>query len=797
MTDKKPLISNHESGTTLHSPTKMPLASSFLWNPVMMLHVNCRGYATSQFMQPEPAKYAHAPNMEAKTFMQPEQPYFTHHPGRFFYIKDLVNNTLFSSPYEPVRSQLDYFEFTAAQDHIKWKVIKDGIQIDTRVSLSKDSAVELWSATITNLGDKQRLLSFSPYFPVGYMSWMNQSGSYDPTLQSIICKGITPYQKYHDYFKNKDLKDLTFLIAEHAPDSWEVRQSTFEGEGGLHNPSALEQEALSNSASDYELPVAAMQYKISLNKAEQREFRFAFGPAKDKDEIASIRKRYFGDTNNAHTLKANSSFNREQQGYRDYIAQPKSAINITTPDKEFDYFVNHWLGRQIFYHGDVNRLSTDPQTRNYLQDNMGMAYVNPSRSREAFILALSQQSSSGAMPDGILLNDEAELKYINNVPHMDHCVWLPVCISAYLDETNDYALLDEKVGFADSGEAASVYQHICRAMRWLFSQRDHRDLNYIAQGDWCDPMNMVGYKGKGVSSWLSLATAYSSKLWAGICITYGQTLDSDEFLQQASTLNKAVNKHLWCDKWYARGITDDDILFGIPSDNEGRIFLNPQSWSMLSGAASQDQERSLLNAIAEQLETPFGVQMLAPSFTRMREDIGRVTQKHPGTAENGSIYNHASAFYAYALYQQQHNDRAFDVLRQMIPSSEEADLIQRGQMPVFIPNYYRGAYDQLPRTAGRSSQLFNTGTVHWFYRCLIDGMFGVKGNPEGLSISPQLPNDWSNARIKRPFRGAEFDIHFILDSSVEKGVILNNQRVENNVIKGIEKGQHYHVTVYL
>ena len=41
----------------------------------MMIQTTCRGYATAQFMQPEPAKYTYAPNLEAKTFMQPEQPY--------------------------------------------------------------------------------------------------------------------------------------------------------------------------------------------------------------------------------------------------------------------------------------------------------------------------------------------------------------------------------------------------------------------------------------------------------------------------------------------------------------------------------------------------------------------------------------------------------------------------------------------------------------------------------------------------------------------------------------------------
>ena len=107
----------------------------------------------------------------------------------------------------------------------------------------------------------------------------------------------------------------------------------------------------------------------------------------------------------------------------------------------FDYFVNKWLPRQIFYHGDINRLSTDPQTRNYLQDNMGFCYLNSEKSRSAFVLAMSQQHINGEMPDGILLYEGAELKYINQVPHADHCTWLSICLLAYLDETNDVSIL--------------------------------------------------------------------------------------------------------------------------------------------------------------------------------------------------------------------------------------------------------------------------------------------------------------------------------------------------------------------
>ena len=47
----------------LTSPTALPQAAGFLWNRRMMIQVTCRGYAVAQFMQPEPAKYAHAPKI--------------------------------------------------------------------------------------------------------------------------------------------------------------------------------------------------------------------------------------------------------------------------------------------------------------------------------------------------------------------------------------------------------------------------------------------------------------------------------------------------------------------------------------------------------------------------------------------------------------------------------------------------------------------------------------------------------------------------------------------------------------
>ena len=772
----------------LTSPTRMPQASSFLWNRRLLLQLNCRGYATAQFMQPEPAKYAHAPTLEARTFMQPEQPYYAHHPGRFCYLKDEDSGLLFSAPHAPVNRTAEAFEFVAEPDRVAWSVQHNGIGVEMEVRLPLEDVAELWTVRVRNLSGRRRRLSLYPYFPVGYMSWMNQSGRYRPDLGGIVCDSVAPYQKVADYFRQRDFKDRTVLLHERRPDAWEANQAGFEGEGGLTAPSAITgAELLAGGDAIYETPTAVLQYRLDLAGDEVQEFRFLFGPARDDAEVRALRERH---------LSA-QGFERAADGYRRYLEEGRGCLRLETPDPWLDAFANTWLPRQVYYHGDSNRLTTDPQTRNFLQDHMGMAYLRPATARAAFLHALSQQEASGAMPDGILLVEGAELKYINQVPHTDHCVWLPIFLQAYLDETGDASVLEEQVRGHD-GAVLDVAGRMDRAMEWLLQARDGRGLSYIAQGDWCDPMNMVGWKGRGVSGWLSLASAYALRLWADICARHGRQDAARRFRAGVEEFNAAVNARLWDGDWYARGITDDDVVFGVASDPEGRIYLNPQSWAMLSGAADAQRRQRLLQAVDAHLVSPYGVAMLDPPYTGMREDVGRVTQKFPGSAENGAVYNHAAAFYLHSLYEVGEADRAWQVLRAMLTGPDPDDCVQRGQLPAFVPNYYRGAWRLYPRTAGRSSQLFNTGTAAWLYRSLVESLAGLRGEGAGLRIDPKLPSHWPGLRAWRRFRGAELELEVVRVQGLQaRRVQVDGQWLEDNLLQPVQAGHHYRVRVEL
>ena len=553
----------------------------------------------------------------------------------------------------------------------------------------------------------------------------------------------------------------------------------------MANPEALTNAELSNSEAHYEVPTAALQYTLLLKPKDQQVLRFAFGPAQNKSEIEQLRDAAFTSSN---WVSGNDTSNKH----------PNTTFTATTPLPQFDHFVNLWLPRQMHYHKDLNRMTTDPQTRNYLQDAMGVSYLDPAHARDMLTRCIKQQHSSGALPDGILLNASSTLKYINQIPHTDHAVWLPIALEAYLDESDDLDFLNTPIGFSDSNNVATVFEHVCMALNHLALERDERGLSYIGEGDWCDPMNMVGYKGKGVSAWLSMASAYAFRVWANTCAKIEKNEQQEHFLSLAEQCNSAVNHYLWSSQWYARGITDDGRTFGVDADTEGKIFLNPQTWALLSGAASAQQKASLLAAVDAHLLSPSGVELLAPSFTKMHEDIGRVTQKFAGSAENGSVYNHAAAFYIFALYQVGESERAFDLVCRMLPGIDDDQAIRHGQLPTFIPNYYRGAHRQYPRTAGRSSQLFNTGTIHWLQRSLVEGLFGVRGQGQALYINPQLPASWESAHLTRHFRGADFKIHFTRSNAVDAlTVTLNGKTLPNALIPRGEGSTTRQVTVQI
>ncbi len=760
---------------SLYDPLSIPKADTFLWNDKTLCHITVQGFMQSQFMQPEPCFYSHPPLMSAKAAMAPEPQYFDHFPGRFFYIRDDENMEYFSVPYRPTNIPLDEFEFSVGLSDVKWTCKKNDIKVTLQCALPKGSdIVELWKISVKNESKSKKNISVFPYFPIGFPSWMNTMGSYSGEVGGILAYTLTPYRKLEDYYKNSNLKDYCYLASDKECDYWNCSQLAFEGNNGLRRPDALEQENLPCLESSYETTACTMQYKIQLDENEEETINFIFGPAKDIAEIEKTKEKYLN----------NSAMGKAIAEYDDFYNNNKGCIQVESGDDVFDNFVNHWMPRQAIYLAQTLRMVTDPQTRNHIQDAMCMTFIKPDKAKELYRIGLQQQKSSGEMLDGILLREDAQLKFTNQIPHRDPSIWWAYAIETYINETNDYEFLKEEIAFSDSEQPASVYEHVCRGIEWIIQDRSPRGLCLIGQGDWNDPMNMVGHKGKGESVWLTQAMVFAMRIWIGFCKQFNDFERVEKYEAVMLQAGELLNTLCWDGEWYARGITDEGVLMGVKTDNEGKIFLNTQSFGILSGCATNEQINKIVSAVTKQMETPYGVELLTPSYTHMREDVGRVTQKHPSTGENGSIYSHANLFYTYALYQCDCKDIAYRVMRKIISGATEDELKQREHIPVYIPNYYRGSHN--PRMIGKSSHLMNTGALSWFYKSVVEGMLGLIGVQGGMIIKPQLPKHMTDVKIRRTFRNKTFSVTIIKDDASLPQIILNEAIINGNFIKDEE-----------
>jgi cellobiose phosphorylase len=66
-------------------------------------------------------------------------------------------------------------------------------------------------------------------------------------------------------------------------------------------------------------------------------------------------------------------------------------------------------------------------------------------------------------------------------------------------------------------------------------------------------------------------------------------------------MTKALETHAWDGRWWRRGF-DDGTPVGSTACESGRIFLNPQSWAVMSGLGAPDRNRSAMDEVARQLD---------------------------------------------------------------------------------------------------------------------------------------------------------------------------------------------------
>jgi len=219
-----------------------------------------------------------------------------------------------------------------------------------------------------------------------------------------------------------------------------------------------------------------------------------------------------------------------------------------------------------------------------------------------------------------------------------------------------------------------------------------------------------------------------------------------------SELSEAIWKHRWDDDHFIYAINDDGERIGSNASSEGKYFINPQSWSLLSGVVDADTYTEIAERLEPLMDSPVGPVHNWPPFTEYDPGIGQLSGTPPGFFTNGNVYCHAASFKIAADFEAGRNDKAFETLKRILPSAEKSE-------PFAQANGYVGPTAQR-MTRHVSDDPWRTGTVAWTFLNSIDRMLGFRRTLEGFHLDPRLPSTWNEVRATRPFRGKNYEIHF-------------------------------------
>lgn len=649
---------------------------------------------------------------------------------RYFYVRNHNTGEIFCPTTQPYPSQPDHYLCEHGLHYTKLTAKQYGITFSAKIFVPKTAPCEIWEISLTNCTGKAAEISVFSAVPFENNGPMGGECRYE---DGFIYKYSFPYHVFYDDKKKVENKRAySFMYADEQIASYDGSAQRFFGCANRNIIPAAVQRGWCSSTDfegDSDSFMAAAQHRFQLNADETKTFHIIIGTAVNKEEIRSFISK----------LDVTAEWEKVDAHWKNY----ERAVMIETPNKILDAMVNFWVKKQVILLTELNRMSTYCPVRNQLQDALGYAVIQPRKALEYALRVLRRQQYNGFLKQWYMTDGSPDEK-LCLIKHSDAPVWLIICLIEIINQCEDASIYDQKECFIDNNTAESVYCHLVKAAEYLGGALGAHGLCLMLDGDWTDPINGAGRLGRGESTWLSMAAVYAFGLMMEICEYKGDAQTYQKLADIRQRLTDAINKHCWCGKWYVCGFDDNGAAFGTAGDEEGELFLNAQTWALISGVAKGERKQAVINAI-HSLETEFGSLLLKPAFRGWNDTWGRISIKQAGTTENGSVYCHASMFKAYADCLTGNAADAYQTILHTLPTNPQNPPEHNLQCPNFIPNYYFGLPDS--PNYGISSCNYGTGSAAWFLWVVIRHILGVKRGINGTKIQPALPKGWNNCYI--------------------------------------------------
>lgn len=714
-------------------------------------------------------------------------------PGRNIYLRDMDTGEYWSNAWQPVGKPLDEYKTKCRHGTAYTQITSEyqQIQSETTYFVPLNATHEIWWTKITNNSDtprKLRLFTFVEYtnnwnltndlLNLQYSAYIVKMSVHNGIVDHGTNVSMDPNP---ENFQDADQGRHTFLAVAGADVSgYDTDREVFLGPyRSYHNPLAVERGECSQSLAVADNGCGTLQIDIELQPGETKDFSVLMGIGRADIEGIAAQSQFNNSQKVAEALAE----------VKNYWHSRLNNFSAQTPDTELNSFFNTWnpynclitfawsRAASLVYNGERDGLGY----RDTVQDMLGTLHSIPEEAATRLELMITGQASTGgAMP---VVKPYAHSPGKEPCPEetqyrSDDCMWLFNTVPALVKETGDLSFYDKVLPYADQGED-SVLNHLKRAIEFSLNRLGQHGLPCGLLADWNDCL-VLGQDGETV--FVALQLRFALATYIEICEMKSLDAETSWAQEHLSTLDQNIDQHAWDGEWYRRAFRVDGFVFGSKDSEEASIFLNPQTWSVISGHATGEKALSAMESVNQRLATDAGLMVLDPPVTKLDPSIMRARLFNPGMKENGAIFCHTQGWVVMAETLLGHGNRAYQYLRTFMPAAfnEKAE-IRESEPYVFC----QSTHSKYSPRYGASRLPWLTGAATWAYHATSQYLLGIRPEYRGLKIDPCIPADWDGFKITRVFRGKKFNINVSNPNSVERGIAsieLNGQTLTGTVI---------------
>ena len=701
-------------------------------------------------------------------------------PGRYIYIRDNDDGDFWSASWQPVGKDLSAYRTQCRHGlgYSRFETEYSGIRTEAVYYVPQGETYEVWSLQVSNDSDRERSVTVT-----GYAEFTNNSNyeqdlvnlQYSRYISRTVFRGDRIAQLIHGNLARQEgdekapvsssdsdaLEERVFALAGAAVSSYCGDKEAFLGQYHSYgDPRGIACGDLGNVLNYNEYSCGALSCVMSLKPGESRTVAFLLGRKTD-EEISSIISKY---------IDPKKQTQAELKELSDDWNEKLSAFHVRTPDPSFNTMINTWNAYNCFMTFIWSRAASFTYCglrngygyRDTVQDIQGIIHLAPDMAKDKIEFMLSAQASCGGGLPLVKFTHNAghedtpdDPSYVKETGHpayrADDALWLFPTIYKYIAETGDTQFLRKAVLYADKGED-TVYDHLKRAIDFSLNHLGPHGMPAGLYADWNDCLRL----GKdGESSFVAFQYYYAMTVMKSFAremedADYGAFLD-----QEQEKFGKLLNELCWNEDRFIRGFTETGEVIGRRSDPEANMWLNPQSWAVISGLASKEQGRKALDTADRRLNTPYGLLLMDPPYHAHAFDGALAVIYNAGVKENGGIFSQSQGWIILAQALAGNGERAYAYYRENCPAAQN-DMAEVRKLEPYC-------YGQF--TEGKASPHFGRSHVHWLTGTAstimvgsVEGILGMRPDLKGLRISPSIPPEWDGFEISKKFRGKQLHI---------------------------------------